>query len=584
MKRFIVVMAFCVFAASTMLAQAGKAPGKKAVKSEANTEVMSELQAMKAAIAAQQKQIEQLQQQLSQRDQALQQTQQQLSDAKSAAQQAQTTANEANTTAQGAQASVADLKATDNTFAQQIQEDQKRVGQLESPTTIHYKGVTITPGGFLAAETVYRQRGTGSDINTSMNSINFPGAGGYHQSEFYGSGRQSRISILGEGKLSWGKIGGYWEMDWLSSGTTSNNNQSNSYTNRQRQLFGQIATNTGWTITGGQMWSLVTETKKGVDNRTEATPMTIDPQYTVGFSWARQYGFRVAKNINNKVWIAGSIENAQTTFSARNAVANFAFGQAGNSGGLYNAFNGNYSYNWSPDYIAKVVFEPGIGHYEIFGVASLFRDRVYPNYASTTLPKGSGAYEASTLGGGVGVNARVSLLKKRLDIGAHALGGNGVGRYGTSGLPDVTVRPDGKLAKLRAGQALGTIEWHTPKIDIYGNAGVEYVGRYYNGTVGYGVPTLATYGCDIEVQPSANSGFAPGTPANCNADTRNVIEGTIGFWYKLYNGSKGRIQFGPQYSYLVRNTWAGAGATAGTSAQPNAVNNMFFTSFRYYLP
>ena len=36
------------------------------------------------------------------------------------------------------------------------------------------------------------------------------------------------------------------------------------------------------------MWSLVTETKKGVDNRTEALPMTIDPQYTVGFSWARQ--------------------------------------------------------------------------------------------------------------------------------------------------------------------------------------------------------------------------------------------------------------------------------------------------------
>ncbi|HEX8925592.1 MAG TPA: hypothetical protein VF786_07350, partial [Terriglobales bacterium] len=303
MKRLIVLVAFFALAASSLLAQSDKAPGKKQkVKAEANAQVMSELQAMKDALAAQQKQIDQLQQQVAQRDQALQQTQQQLSEAKSAAQQAQTTATEANANAQSAQSSITDLKAADNTFAQQIQEDQKRVGSLESPTTLHYKGVSITPGGFLAAETVWRQHGTGSDINTPMNSINFPGAGAYHQSEFFGSGRQSRLSLLAEGKLGWGKIGGYWEMDWLSAGVTSNNNQSNSYTNRMRQLYGQVSTNTGWTITGGQMWSLVTETKKGVDNRSEATPMTIDAQYNVGFSFARQYGLRVAKNINNKVW------------------------------------------------------------------------------------------------------------------------------------------------------------------------------------------------------------------------------------------------------------------------------------------
>ena len=36
----------------------------------------------------------------------------------------------------------------------------------------------------------------------------------------------------------------------------------------------------------------------------EAVPMTIDPQYTVGFSWARQYGARVVKNFGNKFWLA----------------------------------------------------------------------------------------------------------------------------------------------------------------------------------------------------------------------------------------------------------------------------------------
>ena len=94
--------------------------------------------------------------------------------------------------------------------------------------------------------------------------------------------------MLAEGKLKAAKLTGYVEGDFLSAGITSNNNQSNSYSFRQRQLWGQ-ASLSGWNFTGGQMWSLITETKKGLDNRTEALPMTIDAAYTAGFSWARQY-------------------------------------------------------------------------------------------------------------------------------------------------------------------------------------------------------------------------------------------------------------------------------------------------------
>ena len=52
-----------------------------------------------------------------------------------------------------------------------------------------------------------------------------------------GSGRQSRIALKAEGKLDNVTMTAYYEMDWLSSGTTSNNNQSNSYTVRQRQIW-----------------------------------------------------------------------------------------------------------------------------------------------------------------------------------------------------------------------------------------------------------------------------------------------------------------------------------------------------------
>ena len=131
---------------------------------------------------------------------------------------------------------------------------------------------------------------------------------------------------------------GYFEADFLSAGVTSNNNQSNSYILRQRQAWAQAALKNGWTFTGGQMWSLVTETKVGEDNRTEALPMTIDPQYTVGFSWARQYGFRVTKNFSNKVWAGFSVENSQETITTHgNTPTTTSSGRRAMAGGLYNA-------------------------------------------------------------------------------------------------------------------------------------------------------------------------------------------------------------------------------------------------------
>ena len=613
MKRIMVVVLSMLVAGSVIAAQTQqstapstttKSPRKKVVAKKTGPTVSEQLSEMKQAIDAQQQQIKQLSDAVQSRDQEIQQLEQRLDQSQTVAVQAQTKAETAvaQTTQQqqtvvALKSDVADLKTSATNAALTVQETQKSVKELESPIAIRFKGVTLTPGGFLAAESVYRTRALGSDINTPFNSVNMPGAGQNAVSEFFGSGRQSRISLLAEGKISSAKLSGYYEADFLSSGTTSNNNESNSYTLRQRQVWGQAALDNGWSFTGGQMWSLVTETKKGVDNRTEATPLTIDPAYTVGFSWARQYGFRIAKNFNNRFWLAASLENPQTTFSATNNAANFAFGSAGNSSGLYNAFNGTYSFNAMPDVIVKAAFEPGFGHYEVFGIFSRFRDRVYPceDVATTTLCGGSatagpnalGAYNDSRNGGGVGGNARVTIAK-RVDFGLHALYGNGVGRYGASTLPDATVNPNGTLALLRSYQGLATLEWHSPKLDVYLNGGEEYVARRHQvdpvtgKTVGYGAPNFNDSNCYTETLPSANSGYAFGS-LTCSANTQSTIEGTFGFWFRVYHGPKGRIQLGPQYSYLVRNAWPGA-ASSTVEVSPHGIDNMFMTSFRYYLP
>ncbi len=582
----------------------------------------SEMKEMKDAIAAQQQQIQQLQQQIQSRDSAIQTLEQRVSQAEAAATAAQQTANGAVPKAEDLdkqyidplQHDVTDLKAVSANTVEGLQETQKRVSDLESPLAIHYKGVTITPGGFLAAETVWRQRAEGADINTNLNGIPYPGANNAALSEFYGSGRQSRMSWLVQGKLANMNLTGYYEMDFLGAGITSNNNQSNSYVMRQRQVWAQAALHNGWTFTGGQMWSLVTETKVGLDNRSEALPMTIDPQYTVGFSWARQYGFRVTKNFNNKIWAGFSVEDSQETLTTHGNIANsYLLGSQGNGGGLYNgAVTGcsttlnstftaatttcsnaaNYSWNASPDYIGKLAFQPGFGHYEIFGILSDFRDRIFPN-AGLSTPSAAGAFNKSTWTGGGGFNARWSLLQKHLDLGIHGLAGRGVGRYGDAGLSDVTVNPYGALVPITAYQALLTLEYHSPKWDWYGNGGTESDGRtaFLNSKgapVGYGSQLFNNTGCTIQVLPSSalTAGFNPGSPSNCNADTKNLWEGSIGFWYKPYNGPKGRLQMGLQYSYLTKYAWTGYGTKlpAPPGANPSAVDNMVFTSFRYYLP
>lgn len=590
-----------LFLATGLVAQTSTPPKPKKAKPAAAALTAADVQSLKDAIAAQQaalaqqqQQIQELRDELRHKDQVVQQAQTAASDAATKADAAQAQATQQQQTVGELKSDVTDLKANMASTVVTVQETQKSVKSgAENPVALHFKGITITPGGFLAAETVRRSRALGADINTPFNAVPMPGASTTGISEFFGSGRQSRISMLAEGRLKTATIRGYVEADFLSAPVTANNNESNSYGLRQRQAWGQAALDSGWTFTGGQMWSLATETKVGLDNRSEALPMTIDPQYVVGFSWARQYGFRVTKNFSNKAWFGISVEDASATLTSHGNASNFLVGTAGVTSGLFNN-QANYSFNPSPDIIAKMAFEPGFGHYEIFGVYSRFRDRVFPceDILSTTtcgtgttpgVPNASDAFNSSKNGGGIGVNARWSFAGKHIDVGLHGLGGSGIGRYGSAGLPDVAVHADGSLYLVKDLQGNTTLEFHYPKFNVYFNTGAEYAARSgdYDAItgkyVGYGSPFFSNSGCFTETGPGAG-GFAPGGLASCTADTRVIIEGTAGFWHKIYAGPKGRIQWGLQFSYLDRQAWSGVGG------EPHGVDGIVLSSFRYYLP
>ena len=439
-------------------------------------------------------------------------------------------------------------------------------------------GLTVTLGGFAAAEGIYRSRNQASGINSTFGGIPLPNSPAFHTPEYRESAQQSRLSLLTEGQLDEAqKLTAFVETDFLSAGSSSNSNESNSYTLRLRQFYGTYD-NTDWGlhVLGGQAWSLATMFKTGLVPRQENVPLTIDAQYVVGFNWARQAEVRVVKDFyDHKIWAGLSLEAPQTTFGGSagpNCLTGAAATTAVGGGTLdYTQCGGSnvnsiqaYSANYAPDIIAKVAADPGWGHYELYGLLRFLDGRV--SFASTGNGRG---YE--TTGEGIGGGMILPLIPKMLDFQVSGLIGQGIGRYGSAQIADATFSPTGKIEPLSEYSVMGGLVGHpVPAVDIYAYGGAEGANRKsYSGTAGYGNPAANLSGCEVEL-------------GSCSAVTSNVVEGTIGAWWRVIKSRFGTMQVGAQYEYVNRNTFSGVGASRGSTVSPSADENMVLFSLRYY--
>jgi hypothetical protein len=573
-NRVLVVFTAVLIGAASLpdSARAGAAEQQTATRAKNRAAASTQMQEMEEALKEQTQAIRSLQQQLESRDQVIDQLQKRvdtLQDTFTATQQkVESNATQDEHVARALQNDVADLKTVTASTANAFQNSQKQIADFEHPTQLRFKGITITPGGFLEAAGIYRSHNENGDVGSTFGNIPFSGTANAGVSEFRGSARQSRISLLAEGQLGSAKLSGYYEMDFLGAAPTANELQSNSFNPRQRQLWAQAELDNGWSFVGGQTWGLLSTNRKGLAPRQEYLPLTIDSQYVVGFTWTRQWGARVTKKLNDRTWIAFALENPETSLSVTNPPPNvFGFNNSPNAtspGSLLTLNNTpgatGVSTDLAPDVIAKVVFEPGWGHYEVKAVGRFFRDRI----------NGSNNY---TAGGGFGV-AAILPAQRKLDLIFQGLAGSGIGRYGAGAGSDVTLRPDGSIVPIRAFQALGGAEFHpAPKLDLYAYFGDEYWGRaaYIDSTgrgVGYGSSLNDNSGCQVEVSNSSP----------CQAQNRDLWQAQPGFWYRFYKGTSGTMQLGMSYSYTHRSTWV------GTGVEPNGIENMVITSFRYYLP
>ncbi len=433
-------------------------------------------------------------------------------------------------------------------------------------------GIRITLGGFIAAESVARSRNETLDIGSNFNnSIPYASSPNYHTPEFRESARQSRISLLAEGDPdSVTKLSAYYEADFLGSGSGSNSTESNSYVLRDRQLYATYARK-DWDfyVLGGQAWSLLTMNKVGITPRLEDVPLTIDAQYVPGFAWTRNAQLRFVKGFDNDRFDLGlSFESPQASyFTGGNGTGSLdGTVDATNTGsGTLNP-DTSYSDDIAPDVILKGTADPGWGHYEAFGLARFLHDR------TTVVGNGD---NHTVLAGGGGAGAILPVIKGRLDLQGNVLVGEGIGRYGSVGLPDATFSRTGAPLPLPEVIAMVGLVAHPVKsIDLYSYVGTEQITHreaYTEGKKGYGYgsPLYSNVGCNTE-QPIASTLAAP-----CTANTSGVVQGTIGGWWRFLRGDFGTMQTGIQYSYTRKTAFEGVGGS------PKTDENMVYLSFRY---
>lgn len=473
---------------------------------------------------------------------------------------------------------------------------------------LRFGTLTITPGGFLAAESVFRSRTEQADISSNYQAIPFQGQAATN--EYRVSARQSRIALLAEAAITPNYLASaYAEIDFLGVGISSNANESNSYAPRIRHLYATLdAEDYGMHFLAGQTWSLVTMNSKGITPRNEVTPPTIDAQYVPGFDWKRQAQFRLTKDFDKRLWLSVSAEEAQTTFGTPGCTAGVnggtAVGTIGGVNGITCALAGtgnlnpsqNYSLDHVPDVVAKVAYEGSFAkhdfHIEGYGLYRDLYDRV--SYL------GGNSTDLHSTGYGVGGGLIVPLLPKRLEFQVSGLIGRGIGSYGTGQMPDATFSSNGSLKPLSEGMALAGLTLHaTPAIDLYAFGGFEKIDRSYfangaaiangstgntqyvssgTGYTGYGTPNANDNGCSFASASTANNLTISAN--SCSGNSKAIYQGTVGMWDKLYKGSFGEVRAGLQYSYTRRELFQTT--FNNVTSAPAANEQTVLTSFRYY--
>jgi hypothetical protein len=177
-------------------------------------------------------------------------------------------------------------------------------------------------------------------------------------------------------------------------------------------------------------------------------------------------------------------------------------------------------------------------------------------------------YKATNaVGGGI----LLPLIEHKLNLSFSGLYGEGIGRYGSAQLPDVTQSESGENIPLKGYHLLAGLTYDpTSEWNFYTYYGREQMNKdsFVDPATGKG------YGYGSELYNNSGASFLGGT---ANGNIRAVSQVTAGTAWKFFQGNKGKMQLALQYSHTEDQYF-----TVINGGGPTATDNMVFTSLRYY--
>ncbi|MGA2740172.1 MAG: hypothetical protein ABSG65_22365 [Bryobacteraceae bacterium] len=431
-----------------------------------------------------------------------------------------------------------------------------------SPLQIHIGTATITPLGFMDFTTVFRSADEGSGIGSSFGSTpyNNVSTGLGKLSEFRFSAQNSRIGARIDAMVHGTKVLGYWESDFLGTQSTNAGVTSNSNSFRMRLYFVDLKKGQ-WEILGGQSWSMMTPGRVGISPLPGDIfySQNMDTNYQVGIPWTRAPQFRLVYHPSDIVSIGFALETAEQ------------YGGGSSGGGsivIPSAFSTPFTNtqvdmgaatftppNLTPDFQAKIAFDPRVNgnlfHIEFGGVLSSFK--TYNPTTSTSYTKEGGGGEA---------NFNLELVKN-FHLIVNTFLSDGAGRYLFGQAPDLVILANGAPSPLHSQSTTDGFEYTIHNTLLFAYYGGDYIGK---DTV------IDTTNKDALV------GY--GYSKSANSQNRTIQEGTFGFNQTFWkNPNYGALSFIFQYSYLFRNPWYVA-----AGAPRDAHNSLLFLDLRYTLP
>jgi len=431
-----------------------------------------------------------------------------------------------------------------------------------SPLQLRLGTATITPIGFMDMTGVFRAADGGSSIGTNFGSIpyNNVSTGLGKLSEFRFSAQNSRIGARVDTVVHGVKVLGYWESDFLGNQSANASVSSNSITYRLRLYYVDLQKGK-WEFLGGQSWSMLTPGRVGISpipgNIFYSQDM--DTNYQVGLTWTRAPQFRVVYHASDVVTFGFALEQAEQYGGGSGGGGSIVLPSALATPYTNNQIDfGGANFtppNLHPDVQAKLAFDPKVNgnlmHIEFAGFFSSFK--TYNPTTSTSFTKQGGGGEA---------NFNLELVKNFHFI-LNTFFSDGGGRYLFGEAPDLIIRENGGPSPLHADSGIAGFEWTIHNTLLFAYYGADYIGR------------------DIDIDTANKNAFIGyGYPKSANSQNKSIQEATIGlnqtFWK---NPTYGALSFIFQYSYLLRDPWYIA-----AGAPRNAHNSMAWIDLRYTLP